>query len=182
MCPQLSLDALDHFHRMNLNAQIEQATRLSTLMQAVGFAVWQLQELETTAITFAVIRLRASRGMGEVAGRALLEKGERRTLGHVLQELRARGLIDGAVDEDLRDVLDQRNWLVHRARRETRGVLTDDSRLSDLLARLDSLADRTLALQKVLASEIDAYVLSSGVKKKTVERETEEVAKRWGLI
>lgn len=167
---------------MNLEAQIEQATRLAALMQSVGFAVWQLQELETTAITFAVIRLRATRGMGEVAGRALLEKGERRTLGHVLQELRAQGLIAGPVDDDLRDVLNQRNWLVHRARRETRGVLTDDSRLSDLLVHLDTLADRAVSLQKMLAHEIETYVFSSGVDRETVEREAEEVARQWGLL
>jgi len=156
--------------------------RLSSLMQAVGFAVWQLQELETTAVTFAVIRLRATPGMGEDAGRALLEKGERRTLGNVIQELRARGLVSGDVNDDLRDVLNQRNWLVHRARRETRGVLADRARLTDLLTKLEMLSGRAVALQKVLAGEVEAYVVSTGVAQQTVEREAEALAKQWGLL
>jgi hypothetical protein len=61
--------------------------RLALLMQRVGFAVWQLQELETTVATYVVVRIRAHRGMGVAPGELLMKKAEGRTLGSLLTEL-----------------------------------------------------------------------------------------------
>ena len=96
------------------------ADRLGALMQAVGFAVWQLQELETTVAGYITVRLRETRGVGIERGGEIAAKVESRPLGPLIKELVAAGVTSDKVGAELAILLEERNWLVHRARRETR--------------------------------------------------------------
>jgi hypothetical protein len=63
---------------MDSEPQTHRNERLAVLMQSVGFAVWQLQELETSVATYLVIRVHAHRGIGTVPGEQLIKKAEGR--------------------------------------------------------------------------------------------------------
>ena len=164
-----------------MNHVLERALKIAEAMQAVGFALWQLQSLEETAVTWVVVRLHASRGMGREAGVELSKKPERRTLGSVLKELREAGVVPAELAEELLAVLELRNWLVHRARKEFHGMLTSDELLISLHSKVSAIASRALAAQKSAAAELEQFVLSSGVSKETIDREASALAKEWGL-
>ena len=151
-------------------------------MQAVGFTLWQLQAFEESAVSWVVVRLHATRGMGAEAGEELAKKAERRTLGSVLRELRDEGVVAAPLAEELSEVLELRNWLVHRARKEFHGMLTSDELLSSLHVKLANIAERALAAQKAVAVELEQFVLSSGVSRAFIDREASALALKWGLV
>ena len=161
---------------------VERSERLGSLMQSVGFALWQLQELETTAATYLVVRVHASRGIGTVQGDSLLKHAEGRTFGALLKELAKSGVIEDRLSIELHEILEQRNWLVHRARRENRGVVSNAEHLGDLIQHLQSLADRSLVLQKSLATDLERYVLDIGVDRAVIDSEADRLARSWGLV
>jgi len=167
---------------MDLNRQIERAEKLASLMQQVGFAVWHLQALEGTVTTYLVLRLRAVRGVGEEQGTAALGKAERRTFGHVVQELRAAGVLEERLASNLDEVLAERNWLIHRARREYPAVLFNAPQLASLTARLERIADLTDNVNRAFTQEVERHVLSSGIDRATLERETDAVLRQRGLV
>ena len=82
---------------------------------------------------------------------------------------------------ELRDVVEKRNWLVHRARRECRGILADDGQLSTLLSDLSNLAEQSLELQKRLTFQLERFVVESGVDRGVIEAEADRLQREWGL-
>lgn len=158
------------------------ADRLAALMQAVGFALWQLQELENTAASFIAVRLRSTRGVGLERGGEIAAEVEGRTLGRMVKELVAGGVVSDEIGSRLAIVLEERNWLVHRARRETRGILGSDDIYGGTMRRLEVLADRSLALTKELGAAVEAYVIDSGVSPEFIEQEGERIARSWGVV
>jgi len=158
------------------------AERLPVLMQAVGFAVWQVQELENTAAHYVVVRLRAARGMGKEQGEAASREVEGLTFGRLLGELTRAGVVTPALGSRLEALVNERNWLVHRARRETRGVLSSEKQFGRVLQRIRSIADQALVLLRELAPIVEDYVVSTGVDRSFIDRESERLARSWGFV
>ncbi len=159
-----------------------QAARLSAITQRIGFAVWQLQELEWTTATYVVIKRHAQRGIGADRGAELLDAAGKRTFGSLLKELADSGILDPGVAERLNSALGERNWLVHRSRRDNRGVLASDERCAALVAKLERLSNEALALLKYIGQLIEQHALQSGVSEGLIERESERLLVQWGIL
>lgn len=157
------------------------ANALATLVHRVGFAVWQLQELENTAAVYVVLRLRQTRGVGLRRGQEIAATVEKRTFGALLRELQGASVLPTALDGRLDRALEERNWLVHRARREYRGVLGDPALHSELGDRIERLTEESGVLLKELAGEIESFLVTSGIDMQAVEHEAQRLAKSWGL-
>jgi hypothetical protein len=150
-------------------------------MQRVGFAVWQLQELENTSATYVVLRLRQTRGVGVKRGKEIAALVEKATFGKLLRELQRAGILPNGLAGRLEGALEERNWLVHRARREYRGVLADMALYSSLSQRVDKLAEDARVLLNELGGEVESFIRSSGIDMEAVDREAQRLAASWGL-
>lgn len=153
---------------------------LAALLQRVGYALWQAAECEDTLAHYVVVRVRSSRGIGEAAGHALLEQVQRKTFGSLLQELRAAGVLESDMELRLGPLLDERNWLVHRAKRESRGVLNDLAELDRLVARLDRLAEEATDVNQILAVRLEEFIVTAGVDRAMIDREAAGLIAAWG--
>jgi hypothetical protein len=160
----------------------DHSERLAALMQRVGFAIWQLQELETTVATYLVIRVHAQSGIGVERRDALFRAAEGRTFGSLLTELAKSGVIEKDLAVKLREVLEERNWLIHRGRRENRGMLANAKQYDSLVERLDALSDQSLELLKSLAADVERYVLDTGVSRDVIDAEADCLARSWGML
>ena len=167
---------------MLTNDRLVKADRFAAIMQQIGFAIWQLQELEWATAHYLTLRFRAKRGIGQEAGTALLEAAGRRTFGSLLKELSQSGILAPELAERLNAALDDRNWLVHRSRRENRGVLNSDEQCAILIAKLERISDGALSLLKEVGQLIERYALDSGVSKELVDREAERLLTQWGTL
>lgn len=162
--------------------RLARAELLAPLLQRVGYAFWQVSECEDTAAHFLVIRLKASPGIGAEKGEALLSNAQRRTFGSLLHELKDAGVLKPELEKRLLALLEERNWLVHRSKRESRGVLFRDADFDRLVDRLDSIAEEATTLNTLLGRELEDYVVSAGVDRAYIDREAERLAKSWGYF
>jgi hypothetical protein len=153
---------------------------VAQLLARVGYAVWQAAECEDGLAHYVVVRLRAARGVGSEKGRELLEKAQSRTFGHLLKELRSSGTLPPHLEPRLERLLEDRNWVVHRAKRESRGVYNDQTRYTALVTRLDEIGAEATSLNSILESELEEFIVRSGVDRGVIDDEAAELLKRWG--
>jgi hypothetical protein len=161
---------------------LEQSTkigRLETVTQRIGYALWQLQELEGCSATCFVLLVQASRGMGMAAGEALLKTAHGKTFGATVKQLEKAGLLSEDLAADFARLLEERNWLVHRSRSDSRGAILSDDAALKLLGRLDAIADDATTLLKKIGLLIEGFVLDHGVSKDHIDMECRRILAQW---
>lgn len=166
-------------HVSTLSQQIENADRLATVTQRVGFALWQLQELEGVTAAFFVLLLQATKGMGLDAGNALVEKATTKTFGATLHQIAKAGLVSPEIEERFTKLLSERNWLVHRSRADSRNAIYNDNAMLNLVVRLDAIADEALLLLKHINAETSSFVQKHGISMQYVERVSKRILEQW---
>jgi len=159
----------------------EASLRLPAFFRAVGFAFWQHQELENTAKDYVVVRLREVRGAGRERGESISKEVHSRTFGSVVNELIQSGVVSGDLADQLRAANKDRNWLFHHARSDTRGFISDDAKFQAVQARLEAMAERSLALIKALGHEVEMFISSCGISRDLIDREADRIARSWGF-
>lgn len=161
--------------------QLQDAERLTILMYHYGFAIWQLQELENVLAIFFTMRVKSTKGMGEEAGNELLSHALKQTLGTTLKELNKAGVLETEFTNSLTDLLNDRNWLVHRARRETRGVVRNPGRAEHFLIRVNDITTRCEAMLNRIETESRAYAISQGVNQAEANTLALQIARSWEI-
>jgi hypothetical protein len=158
-----------------MTLDLAKAQALAMLMQRLGYALWQAAACEDMLAHWVVIRLRPSKGAGDIVGNQLLGKAQQRTFGQLVRELRDQNLLEQVLEQRLIAFLDERNWLVHRSKRENRGILSDLARYESLVSRLDGLAEEATSLQSLLGAELEAFVINSGVDKAYIDSQAAKI-------
>jgi len=158
---------------------IERADRLYIATQRIGFALWQLQELEGVCATYFVLVAKAKPGIGLKAGARLAMKAKKRTLGATLRKLRKRDLVDWELGTRLEAILEERNWLVHRSAADSRGALHSVEGATELVARVDSISKESLALLNEVCQRVEQCVKRRGVAEEYISRTALELLARW---
>jgi uncharacterized protein YutE (UPF0331/DUF86 family) len=166
---------------LSLEERARRSALLSTLMEQVGYAVWQVQALEDAAAHYLVVRVRGSKGMGQSEANTILNKAQTMTFGRLVRELTAAGVLERALADRLTHAVGERNWLVHQARRETHGLLVNETLYASLLHRTTQLSEEALTLQQEVGSALEAFVLASGLSKDDLDREAAAIARSWGM-
>jgi hypothetical protein len=72
--------------------RLEIADRLNLILSRVGFALWQIQELESAAANYFVLLVQAQKDMGLEAGNLLFENAQKKTFGATVRRLAEAGL------------------------------------------------------------------------------------------
>jgi uncharacterized protein YutE (UPF0331/DUF86 family) len=162
--------------------RIARAELLGELLARVGYAFWQLAECEDAVAAYLVTRLKATKGMGQSAGEALMADARRRTFGSLVSELREAGALESSTQDRLDKLVTERNWLAHRAKRESRGIVFDDVAYRNLSLRLESISDEASSVLKLVGDQLLEYVSSKGVDMSAAEREAVRIASSWGYF
>jgi hypothetical protein len=155
---------------------------LETLTQRIAFAVWQLQELEWAIAAFIVLMLKAHRGIGMEIGEQLLASAGKRTFGSLIKEAQGASLLEDKLANRFEKILNDRNWLIHRSRREHRGILSSRSRCNALASQIDAISTEALQLFKIIAELTEQYVKKSGIPQEIIEREAQRLLHEWGIL
>lgn len=162
-----------------LKTLIQRSDRLAEIAQRLGFALWQLQELEGATAQYFVLRARASRGMGIREGATLINKAQSKTFGATVCELKKTGLLSANLEKRFEDLLKERNWLVHASRATSRNAVNNDASMHRLLVRVDSIADEATTLLKELEILAVQYVTEHGVSMQDIAAETDRLLDHW---
>lgn len=159
--------------------KLQKAERLRSVTEQVGFALWQLQELEGGAAQCFVLLAQATQGMGIAAGGTLVEKAQGKTFGATIKQLEKAAVLDPELAARFAKLLEERNWLVHRSRADSRGAIHGDGSAKNLLLRLEAIADEALALLKVLGGAAERFAQRRGVSKEFIDQESQRLLKQW---
>jgi hypothetical protein len=162
-----------------LRQQIERADRLTAITQRIGFALWQIQELEGVTAQYFVLMVQAKKGMGLAAGNALDEKAKKKTFGATIRRVSKAGSLSSEIESRLTDLLSERNWLVHRSRADSRSAIHSDLEMNRLLARLDKMAEESLSLLREIGTLCEAHVKQHGVPVEYIDKKAKELLEQW---
>ena len=163
----------------SLAEQLEKADRLAAVSQSVGFALWQLQELESVTAQYFVLLTQAKKGMGLSEGSALVEKALAKTFRATLHQIAKAGLVPPEIEKRFEKLLSERNWLVHHSRADSRSAIHHDSVLNALILRLEGIADEALALLRYIALETTSFGENHGVSAQYVDRMSKQMLEQW---
>jgi hypothetical protein len=70
--------------------------------------------------------------------------------------------------------------MVHRAKRESRGVLNDMAKLNALVARLDAVAGEATEINSLIEHELEEFVVLAGVDRARIDAEAAALVRQWG--
>jgi hypothetical protein len=159
--------------------QIERAEHLADIMAQVGFALWQLQELEGCAAQYFVLLTQATQGMGRTPGEALVEQAQSKTFGATIRQLAKAGLLDDELSSRFNALLDERNWLVHRSKADSRDAVHNKDRARQFVHRLEAIGDETDALLKKIVGMAQRFVTERGVSTREIAQATRQLLQQW---
>src|SRR2546430_16780024 len=86
----------------------------------VGYTVWQIQVLEQILASYLIMIHKLEFGAARAEVEAMFVKVEKHTLGQLFRNIKDTGGAPAALLPRIERFVDQRNWLVHRSRRENR--------------------------------------------------------------
>jgi len=159
--------------------QLEKAERLHAITQQIGFALWQLQELEGVSAQYYVLVALATKGMGLKAGNALVEDAQRKTFGTTISKLVKAKYLPPDVEPRFQALLKERNWLVHSSRSTSRDAIHNDTACSKVIARIEAIAEEASLLLKVVSRAVKAYVRQHGIPPEKIDEIAAETLKSW---
>ena len=163
----------------DLAHQLEKADRLAAITQRIGFALWQIQELEGVSAQYFVLVVQAKKGMGLAAGNALEEKAKKKTFGETVHQITKAGLLSSELETRFTNLLSERNWLVHRSRADSRSAIHSDPEMQRLIVRLDEMAEESLSLLREIGALSEAQVKKHGVSEEHINEKAKELLEQW---
>jgi hypothetical protein len=159
--------------------RLETADRLNFILCRIGFALWQIQELESVAAQYFVMLAEAKKGMGLEAGNILIEKAQKKTFGTTIRRLAKAGLLTADLDRRLNDLLSERNWLVHKSRAASRGAPYNDTIAAKLVDRLNAIAEQALALLKEIGQLVEQFAKKHGTTEEYINETSKRLLEEW---
>jgi hypothetical protein len=152
------------------------AEELQALYSAIGQGIWHLQNVEDALHTYITVkrdvRVRASVRLEKAE--ELLLKNRSRTLGKSLRIAREAQVLSPSLQERIDTFKEERDWLVHRSVYQNRQDLYVENKRHLLIARIQAFSTEATVLQKLIAKELEEFVISQGVSREEVMRIAEE--------
>lgn len=155
------------------------AARVDLIARKVGFALWQLQELEVSAAQCLILFTKARSGISPSAGQVLIEKAQRKTFGRTVSDLLKTKQMSQAVELRFKRLLFERNWLVHQSRSTSRDAVHHEQACERLVERLESIAQEALLLLREVADRVEVFVRRYSITPEQVEKLSAEILKKW---
>jgi len=162
-----------------LRQQKEKADRLAAITQRIGFALWQIQELEGVTAQYFVLVVQAKKGMGLATGNALDEKAKKKTFGATIHQVSKAGLLSSELESRFTKLLSERNWLVHRSRADSRSAIHSALKMQRLVVRIDKMEEESLSLLREIGTLSEAHVKKHGVTEEYIDKKTKELLEQW---
>ena len=157
----------------------QRAERLEVVTQRVGFTLWQLQELEVVAAYVFVLLAKAKKGMGEVAGNALLDKATGDTFGGTFRKMKKAGILPDEIESRFDHVLGERNWLVHRSRESSGQAIDSAADTAGLVQRINDIETEGMQLMRELKGLAERHVEAHGVTQSEIDAEVRNLVGQW---
>lgn len=146
----------------------------------LGYAVWQLQVLEEALVTHHVLLYELERGRATRNDlRAAVEKRRGQTLGTLLKLPGFAQSLTQATRDRLAALLAERNWLMHRSRREVHVDMYTPAGAEAAVIRINAVGEDATTLMKDVQHATEARLVAKGMTKDVIDRNAAAVLSSW---
>ena len=145
---------------------------LPVFFSLIGQGIWYLQHVENALNTFLTVKgdIKEIRSVSEDEGEKILSKHRRNTLGTSMRIAKEKDVLSKELVSALNTFKEERDWLVHRSMNENGDDLYLNKDRQALFERLDDFAEQARILQKMIAKELEDYVVGKGVSREWIHR------------
>jgi hypothetical protein len=152
------------------------AEELNALFTLIGKGIWHLQYLEDALHTYLTIKrdIKIRGSMPAEQADSILAKHRTRTLGASLRLAREAQVLSPSLQGRLDHFKEERDWLVHRCLHQHHQDLHVNDKRYELLRRIELFSKEAMAIHKLIAKEVEDYVVAQDVSRKLIYRNAEE--------
>ncbi|MCX5818778.1 MAG: hypothetical protein NT047_02530 [Deltaproteobacteria bacterium] len=143
---------------------------LQALFAAIGKGIWYLQYVEDVLHNYITLK-RDVKVRGTVSpekAEAILLKNRSKTLGKSLQIASDAQVLSPSLQKRLNKFKDERDWLVHRSVYQNGDDLYLEVKRVALINRIQIFSDEALLLQKLIAKEMEDFVVPQRVSREQI--------------
>ncbi|WP_166213074.1 hypothetical protein [Cognatiluteimonas telluris] len=158
---------------------LRKSARVTAFCDRIGFAVWQLQDLETVCAKYLMLRTCIKEGVTENDYDDLVAKALGKPFGATLRAAAEANVFSGALQTRFKEILSERNWLIHKSRLDNRAAFYSDSAAHDLIQRIDLISAGVRELMIEIDKLIDSDAIESGIDLADLGRRTDEMLSTW---
>ena len=146
---------------------------LRAFFMLIGSGIWYLQHVENALATCIAVKgeIKEIGAVNADAGESLLAKHKRNTLGTSIKNAKNMNVLSAELMDALDKFKSERDWLVHRSLDQDGDGLYLNSGRNALLNRLNEFTKEAKKLQKLIAKELEDFVVSKGVSREWICRQ-----------
>ena len=159
--------------------QLRKSARLRAFCDRIGFAVWQLQDLETVCAKYLMLRTCIKEGVTEGDYDDLVAKALSKPFGATLRAAAEANVFSEPLQSRFKHVLSERNWLIHKSRLDNRAAFSSDSAAHALIQRIDQISSTVRELMLEIDALIDSDAMESGIDLSELGQRTDEMLSTW---
>jgi len=150
---------------------------LTVFYNAVGEAVWQIQYLENTLVTFVVIKRHKRKPTTEEKSYERLEKERKGTLGSIYGRAKDEGIISKSLKPRFDKFIGERNWLIHDSRTLNSEDLYNDTKTEIIINRIHSITEESMELTRTVGQLIKQFMISEGFSLEEINKRADSYIK-----
>jgi hypothetical protein len=152
------------------------AEELHSLYASIGKGIWHLQNVEDVLHTYITIKrdVKVRAGMPVEQAENILQKHRKNTLGSALKISREANIFSSQIQKRLEEFKEERDWLVHRSVYQNREDLYLEDKRYALINRIDKFAEEAIQIQKLIAEELESFVVAQGVNREWIYQQAQE--------
>lgn len=145
---------------------------LRVFFALIGQGIWYLQHVESALATCIAVKgeIKEIGSVSQIDGNKILAKHRRNTLGTSIRIAKERGILSDELMRALGVFKEERDWLVHKSMNENGDDLYLGGARHALLTRFEEFSDHARHLQKLIAKELEDYVVSKGISRDWIHR------------
>ena len=140
-----------------------------TLIYSVGQSVCAVQHLED-ALSHSIVLKKLKPPLRSEADRHL-EKHRSYTLGNAIKIAEEAQLYPASLEKELKELLSERNWLIHRSIAQNRDDWDLNIRRDELIDRVRAVATHALKLQRLIEENLIEFSEANGIDMSQVKAE-----------
>jgi hypothetical protein len=145
---------------------------LQILFYLIGSGIWYLQHVEDALSTYITVKaeIKEAGSVSAETAEKLLSKHRRSTLGTSIRIEKERQVLNQELLTMLEAFKVERDWLVHRSLHENGDDLYLDDDRPRLFHRLTQFSEDAKILQKLIAKDLEDFVVSKGVSRTSIHQ------------
>lgn len=145
----------------------------------IGFALWQIQILESTVGVYLVLVHKADPSIARIEVEAMFDRVNKNTLGQLLRAIQSTQNAPQKIVDRLERFVEKRNWLVHHSRHESHDYMYSETKRLVLVQKISAIADDALALMKEFQAATEAHLMTTGLTKEQIDSDAAKILNQW---